>query len=186
MMRIIGWIREGDRAACGGLVVEGDPLCRSDGRAYSFEGARIDCPTKCVIAEGFQRRTLTNRRHAVIHGMKTSGGCPLISTINEFNGVVNETGAPVPTVFFRNAKGDWIGVCKRAQEESPFDEQVKLAALPIEGIPYFIETHDGRKFSGRTGAGGLLPRIETYGEDEYAIWWGDEALARMTEGQQDG
>jgi hypothetical protein len=36
-------------------------------------------------------------------------------------------------------------------------------------VPYFIETRDGRKFQGRTGTGGLLPRIDTYGEDDYTL-----------------
>jgi hypothetical protein len=59
-------------------------------------------------------------------------------------------------------------------------------APPIEGVPYFIETMDGRTFSGRVGADGLLPRIDTYGEDEYKVLWGDEALAKMNEGRQHG
>ena len=35
---------------------------------------------------------------------------------------------------------------------------------------------DGRKFSGTIGADGQLPRIDTFGEDEYAIYWGGEAI----------
>lgn len=178
-MRIIGWIREGDRAACGGQVVEGDQLCRSRGRPYSFQGAKLACAKKCTIAEGFMRRTLTNRRYAVIHGMKTSGGCPLISTLNDMDGVGNETGSPVPTTFFQNSDGAWVGACRPAAGEPPFDEQAKLEAAPIEGVPYFIETRDGRTFSGRTGPDGLLPRVDTFGEDDYTILWGDDALAKM-------
>ena len=45
-------------------------------------------------------------------------------------------------------------------------------------MPYFVETKDGRTFSGRVGEDGMLPRVETYGEDEYTVLWGDEALAR--------
>lgn len=61
-----------------------------------------------------------------------------------------------------------------------YDEQLRLVAPPIEGLPYYIETKDGRTFSGRTGPGGLLPRIETHDENEYAVLWGDEALVKMT------
>ena len=57
--------------------------------------------------------------------------------------------------------------------------QAQLAALPIEGVPYYVETKDGRTRSGRTVAGGLLPRIDSHGEDEYTVYWGDEALAKM-------
>lgn len=46
-------------------------------------------------------------------------------------------------------------------------------------VPYFIETKDGRKFSGRATADGTLPRIETYDAEEYAVYWGDDALAKM-------
>lgn len=179
-MKIIGWIREGDRAACGGLVIEGDQRCNSHGRPYAYEGARLVCTKKCTISEGFTRRTLTNGRRAVIHGTKTSGGCPLISTLNDIDGVGNETGTPVATIFFQNGRGEWIGACAPTPGQPPFDEQAHLAAAPIEGVPYFIETRDGRKFQGRTGPGGLLPRVETYGEDDYMLLWGDEALARMT------
>jgi uncharacterized Zn-binding protein involved in type VI secretion len=179
-MEIVGWIREGDRAACDGMVLEGTPFCSSHGRSYAFEGARLICQKKCVIAEGFTRRTLPNGRHAVIHGMKTSGGCPLLSTLNGRDGVGNETGAPVPTSFFLNADGRWAGVTPApAPGQRPYDEQIRLQAPQAEGVPYFVETRDGRTFSGRVGAGGLLPRIETYGEDEYTAVWGDEALARM-------
>ena len=34
-------------------------------------------------------------------------------------------------------------------------------------------------FPGRADAHGLLPRIDTDGEDEYTVYWGDEALAKM-------
>lgn len=77
------WIREGDRAACDGMVIEGDQSCTAHERAYAFEGARLICQRKCVIAEGTADRTLTHGRKAVLHGMKTSGGCPLLSSLDE-------------------------------------------------------------------------------------------------------
>lgn len=77
------WIREGDRAACDGMVIEGDQSCTSHGRAYAFEGARLICQKKCVIAEGTTRRTLTHGRKAVLHGMKTSSGCSLLSSLDD-------------------------------------------------------------------------------------------------------
>ena len=65
------------------------------------------------------------------------------------------------------------------RESGLFDEQAQLVAPPIEGVPYFIELEDGRTFSGRIGADGLLPRIETQKEEELIVYWGDEALAKM-------
>jgi uncharacterized Zn-binding protein involved in type VI secretion len=84
-MRIIGWIREGDKAACGGTVVEGLATCTGRGVPYGYQGPRMACRKRCVIAEGFARATLVNGRGRVIHGMKTSGGCPLISTLNDLD-----------------------------------------------------------------------------------------------------
>lgn len=184
-MEIIGYVRVGDEAACGGVVIEGDPICISDGRPYAFQGAKVTCAKNCVIAEGFIRSTLTNGRAQVIHGMKTSGGCPLLSTLNDRAGVSNVGGSPVPARFFVNADGHWTGVAPAPDDES-FDEQTKLQAPCAEGMPYFVQTTDGRTFSGRVGPTGLLPRIETYGEDTYEVLWGDVALARMTEDAANG
>lgn len=108
-MEIVGWIRELDKAACGGIVVEGDRTCISHGRPYSFQGAKLACKKNCVIAEGFIRSTLTNGRSQVIHGMKTSGGCPLISTLNDCDGVGNEIGEATPLSFAQDHNGGWIG-----------------------------------------------------------------------------
>lgn len=65
------------------------------------------------------------------------------------------------------------------QPTQKFDEQPQLQDEAIAGIPYLVETKDGRKLSGRAKADGILPRIETYDEEEYIVYWGDDALARM-------
>lgn len=184
-MKIIGWIREGDRAACDGLVIEGVKSCISHGRPFTFEGARLVCQKKCVIAEGFALRTLPNGHHAVIHGMKTSGGCPLLSTLNDRDGVHNDTVVPTSAGFIQNADGEWVGA-PLATDEKLYDEQTRLATPHAEGMHYLIQTNDGRKFSGRVGADGLLPRVDTLSEDEYAVLWGDEALARAAKEQANG
>lgn len=183
-MEIIGWVRAQDRAACGGIVVEGDPFVISNGIPYTFQGAKVACRKNCVIAEGYLFSTLMNGRPQVLHGMVTSGGCPLLSTLNDEDGVGNEARAEVPTSYFLNADGCWIARPPAPREEA-FDEQAKLQATRAEGMPYFVQTMDGRTFSGRVGPTGLLPRIETYGEDEYEVLWGDEALAHMSAEQAD-
>jgi uncharacterized Zn-binding protein involved in type VI secretion len=91
-MKIIGWIREGDKATCRGTVAEGLKTCTSHGVPYTYQGARMACRKNCVIVEGFARSTLPNGRSRVIHGMVTSGGCSLYSTLNDVDGVVNESG----------------------------------------------------------------------------------------------
>jgi uncharacterized Zn-binding protein involved in type VI secretion len=181
-MVIIGWVRQADRAACGGIVAEGDPFVISDGIPYTFQGAKVACRKSCVIAEGYQLSTLMNGKPQVLHGMVTSGGCPLISTLNDEDGVSNEGAVEVPISYFLNADGCWIARPPVPRNE-PFDEQARLEAPRAEGMPYLVRTMDGRTFAGRVGPTGLLPRIATYGEDEYEVLWGDEALADMSDDQ---
>ncbi|AYB62919.1 PAAR domain-containing protein [Ralstonia solanacearum] len=178
-MKLIGWIRHGDKAACGGTVAEGHATSVSHGRSLSYVGGRMACPRGCVIAEGhpsvsFYGKSLPH------HGHRTSYGCPLLSTLNDVHGW-GEGGENVPERFFLNADGEWVGAKEPALHEAPYDEQPHLIAPPIEGVPYYVVTMDGRTFSGRTAAHGLLPRIGTYGEDEYVVYWGDEVLAKMEE-----
>jgi uncharacterized Zn-binding protein involved in type VI secretion len=183
-MKIIGWIRQGDKAACGGLVAEGDPFCTGRGKPYAFQGAKMACEKTCSITQGFVRRTLTNGCAAVVHGMQTSGGCPLLSTLNDLDGVSNGGGA-VATSFFMNADGHWTGVVA-APDAPSYDEQVLVRHRRAEGLPYYIETMDGRVFSGRIGPDGLLPRVDTCGEDEYTVLWGDDALAKLIDEPANG
>ncbi|MDO8039951.1 hypothetical protein [Janthinobacterium sp. SUN137] len=62
-----------------------------------------------------------------------------------------------------------------------YDEQPQLNADGIDGVPYFVEIKDGRHLSGRATMEGILPRVETYNEEEYTVYWGDVALAKMEE-----
>lgn len=105
----------------------------------------------------------------------------MLSTLNDLDGVGNETGELIASTFFLNADGHWAGARPTPHAE-PCDEQVQLTDKYSEGLPYFIQTNDGRVFSGRIGNDGFLPRIDTFGEDEYLLLWGDEALAK-TEAQ---
>jgi hypothetical protein len=58
------------------------------------------------------------------------------------------------------------------------DEQVHATGI-AERYPYFIETADGRTFSGRIDTSGALPRVLT-GESagQFTVYWGDDALSR--------
>jgi uncharacterized Zn-binding protein involved in type VI secretion len=108
-MKIVGWIRQGDKAACGGVVIEGDATSISDGRPYAFQGARLDCNRSCTIADAEASSTLGNGRHQVIHGMTTSGGCPLYSTLNGIDGVADLGGRDTALRFVQDDKGEWLG-----------------------------------------------------------------------------
>ncbi|AXL49389.1 hypothetical protein DSC91_001185 [Paraburkholderia caffeinilytica] len=63
------------------------------------------------------------------------------------------------------------------KESGAFDEQIRaIGHGASEGYPYFIETADGRMFSGRLDRNGQLPRVYTDLQDNYNVCWGDEAL----------
>lgn len=183
-MKIIGWIRYGDKTACGGTVVEGDPTCTSYGRAYAFQGARIACRKNCVIVEGFIRSTLTNGRPQVIHGMTTSGGCPCYSTLNDIDGVGNESGEAIASTFYQSAEGEWLPKfgAEHLTEDSP-DEQVRAVDAktgePIPDLAYYIEAPDGSTYTGHTDENGLCQRVTTYQPEELTVWFGEEAEKKM-------
>lgn len=103
---------------------------------------------------------------------------------NDLDGVSN-CSSPVPTSFFLNADGRWIGAAP-ALDKHPYDEQVLLRHRRVEGLPYHIETMDGRVFSGRIGPDGLMPRVGTFCENEYTVLCGDDALAKLQEERANG
>lgn len=168
-MKIIGWIRYGDKAACGGTVIEGDQTCISHGRAYAFEGARVACQKNCVIAHGFPRSTLSNGRAQVIHGMKTSAGCPLQSTLNEIDGVGNASGAAIPETFRHGPDGEWIAVYRSVKnEDCEYDQHLILEdqdGRPLEGIPYRLFDAQGAIIEGFTTTDGKTKVIAGYPGD---------------------
>ncbi|VWD37376.1 MULTISPECIES: PAAR domain-containing protein [Burkholderia] len=51
-----------------------------------------------------------------------------------------------------------------AVKKGAFDEQVKATEHQVDGLPYYIETADGRVHFGRLDASGTLPRVYT-GDD---------------------
>ncbi|RQR49579.1 PAAR domain-containing protein [Burkholderia sp. Bp9126] len=64
-------------------------------------------------------------------------------------------------------------------KKGAYDEQVKATEHQAEGLPYYIETADGRVHFGRLDANGTLPRVYT-GDDPgaYTVHWGDDAIAK--------
>lgn len=134
-MNIIGWIRYGDATACGGTVAEGDPYCTSYGRAYAFQGARIACRQSCVITEGLQQYTLPNGRSMVTHGMVTSNGCPLLSTLNDIDGVCNDSGKEIQPAFAPDGDGRWRAIDPPPQEHGQAYDEYFIVMDEQSGTP---------------------------------------------------
>lgn len=86
-MKIIGWVRHGDKAACGGTVAEASESDLSHGKALAYQGAAMSCAGNCVISDGYPGSVLANGKAQVLDGQLTSGGCALASTLNGIDGV---------------------------------------------------------------------------------------------------
>lgn len=161
----------GDRTSHGGVVITGSPFTDVDGKAVARIGDKVTCPQK---GHGSVTTIVTGDLTAIIdgqqvarHGDKTACGAMLISS--------------QMLAYVDNGSSSGQASQKvesQTKSKSPFDEQPQLVASQMEGVPYFIETADGRTFSGKVGADGLMPRIDTDGRAEYAVYWGDEALAK--------
>jgi len=166
-MKIVGWIRQGDQAACGATVAEGDQLCISMGKAYAFEGARMDCSGTCVIAEGVASWQLTNGSNQVIHGMKTNRGCPLLSTLNDIDGIGRAGGPDVPIRFVQDDAKNWVG-----KTNEGYDQQFVLTdeqtGMPLPNRHYRL-TSNGKTIEGKTDADGKTERIASDDPAEVTI-----------------
>ncbi len=189
-------IRKGDSTSHGGTVLEGSPADICMGQPIAYIGHKVHCP-KCrgdfPIVEGVLTATFYGKGVAVA-GMKTSCGATLIAsqftdTIEWSSGASGSNAAEqsagvVGAVTAALAPGALparvaANEAVAHQATQKFDEQPQLQDDAIAGIPYLVETKDGRKLSGRATVEGMLPRIETYDEEEYTVYWGDDALAKM-------
>lgn len=166
-MNIVGWIREGDQAACGGTVAEGEPTCTHEGRPFSFQGAKMACNKNCVIAEGFAGSMLSNSRFRVLHGMKTSGGCPLLSSLNAQDGVGKASSEALPVRFVQNDSGEWAGKANEGYDQHflLLDEQT---GNPLPNR-YYRMTFKGKVIEGRSDADGKTEKVSADDPAEVSI-----------------
>lgn len=169
-------IRAGAKTAAGGTVRASNSWYTLDGVPLACDGDPVDCPAcgtegviRCVaprIPDHFNGREFALSEDLCI--CKCSPAPRLIA----------DQTVKYQVLLMEDAR-DLARQAPSAAADPIYDERPRLVAPPIEGLPYHIETGDGRRFSGRTGRDGLLPRIVTEGEGEYHVYWGDEALARM-------
>lgn len=179
-------IRLGDSTSHGGTVVSASSHMLVGGKPVARLGDKCTCPKRghnnCVIVEGDTNWTIDGIPVA-LEGHKISCGAVLICSSP--NTGREELGTPTAN-FFHPSSGvnmDHAGLTSSNTNGSEaFDEQVHLTTEPsinLECFPYYIATRDGRKYSGRADARGALPRINTEGAEEYTVYWGDEALAKL-------
>src|SRR5471030_289041 len=155
-MHIIGWIRLGDKAECGGKVIEGLDNFTIHGVPTAFQGAKMACQMNCTIFEGKENMTLPNGSKQPHHGSRTTPGyCPLISSCNDVAGFGNENGAHIPTEFIKH-NDEWV--------EAIYDEQFILRDEKqniLSEIPYTIVLYNKEKIHGTTDNNGNTERYIT-------------------------
>lgn len=153
-MRILGWIRLGDKAACGATVAEGYDHTRLDGVPYSFQGARMNCAQQCVIAEAIDFFALPNGRKVPHHGHRTSAGCPLHSTANDRCGYGVSPSHHIPAQYIPDGKGGWLPCSHDLPYDISFVVTDERTRQPIPNMPYLIVLENGRTTEGRTDSAG--------------------------------
>lgn len=160
-MRILGWIRVGDRAACGGIVAEGHDRISYDGIAYSYQDAKVHCPQACVIVEAASFYRLPNGRAVPHHGHRTSGGCPLHSTINDLCGYATDGADAVPAQFVPDGHGGWQACSHAFPYDLSFLVKDDCTGQAMPNVPYRISLNGGRFIEGRTDAQGRTEVIHS-------------------------
>lgn len=167
-MKILGWIRQGDKTACGGTVVEGIQVHLRNGLPISFQGAMISCKRKnCVIAEGRPTIRLENGKQMCHHGHTSSAGCPIYSTLNDVDGWGNSGGEDVPVRFVQDDQGDWVGKMNEGYDQHFLltDEET---GEPLANRFYRM-TCNGKVIEGKTDGAGKTEKVTSDDPAEVTI-----------------
>lgn len=165
-MKIIGWIRQDDKASCGGVVAEGSTTEKSHGKGYAFQGGAMRCDKGCTIVDGHAHARLENGKQRVTHGQSTSGGCALISTLNGIDGIGNASGACIADAFVQDAEGKPRELfLPRAASLCEFDQHIIFTdedGVLLDDVHYQLYDTRGAILAGVTGKDG---RTEIMGGD---------------------
>jgi uncharacterized Zn-binding protein involved in type VI secretion len=171
-------IRDGAKTTAGGTVKASVTWYKIDGAPVACEGDPVNCPTcgttgiiQCVMPRIPER--VNNKEIALSDDLCICRCTPVPKLIAD-----QTLKCQLLVLVPEEVAQQWSSTATPPTERRIYDEQPRLEAAPIEGVPYFVQTADGRTFCGRTGPGGLLPRVTTEGEGEYHVYWGDEALHR--------
>ncbi|MFC5475130.1 PAAR domain-containing protein [Paraherbaspirillum soli] len=186
--------RVGDPLSHGGSITKGSSNVFINGKpaAYVTSEAACSADGKQTISKG-SATVFINGKPAV--RVNDTASCGATVTSGSSNVFIGDGGSPIhpdvaayilsrqqtPMSFAELAA--LLGVVpfgmERVSAADCFDEQVHLLRSGgSAGLPFFIETADGRQFSGQLDAEGKLPRVATEGLENYDIYWGDDALAK--------
>ncbi|WP_233872434.1 PAAR domain-containing protein [Paraburkholderia adhaesiva] len=179
-------VRFGDPTTTGGKVhALHDNMC-DDGKAIALHGERATCGnckgTWPIVGTGYRMRN--DGQPVVLQGDRVLCPCGKNRVISLSKGCFYHR-IPGEEERAANAVSPANVATEPASSVAIYDEQVRAVATraSLEGYPYYIETASGDVYSGRVDSRGLLPRITTDGEDQYTVYWGDEALAQSVFGE---
>lgn len=177
----------GDSTDHGGVVVGAAGTTDTYGKRIARVGDQVTCPKKghgtTVIVTG-DATMIIDGQPAARHGDKCACGATLIagqflSTTSD-GGASNSTAASADQTVKAVAAG-YAAV--RPEVRMTYDEQTRLEVVGdtavLVGLPWFVKTLSGQTLSGRLDQSGELPRIVTTSEEDYEVFWGEDALLLM-------
>jgi uncharacterized Zn-binding protein involved in type VI secretion len=176
---------QGDKTTSNGIVVGAtDARMTQMGVPLALEGDAVWCPacktTGHILCIGPRHLNSFHGRKDALDGDLCICRCDpsprLIHSMTGMSHVLTHDELVAQGFAKHPVQTDFHG------EAGNYDEAVQLSYLgrsgSLAGLPFFIETADGRRFSGKLDATGQMPRIATDSLGAYEIFWGDDALAR--------
>lgn len=173
-------VRNGDRTTTGGFVIAVSSTIFDNGKHVAIDGDEATCGN-CKGAF----RIIGSAKRMSCHGRKiVLNGDPVLCPCGRNNVIAGDDSM----IFYEEDNTSTsLAASIDAQPPPPtvpprFDEKIKCTARAstLAGYPYYVETADGRTYSGRINDSDSLPRIDTRAAaDDYVVYWGDEAIAKQ-------
>lgn len=155
----------------GGIVQEADNRFLIEGIPVHLEGMKHFCPlcktTTTAISAGRGFLNVQGRTIIMAGDLSTCGA----QFLPQQSLVVRSSGGTSNVSSIKEQSS-------ALSNEAVFDEQIIAEFGFSEGMPYFIETSNGKTYEGTIGSDGKLPRVETEVEETYQLYLGDEALIK--------
>jgi hypothetical protein len=113
------------------------------------------CNKQCIITQGDDHTTLPNGRSRVLHGMLTSAGCQLQSSLNDIDGLENVGNQRIYSAFVPSQNGKWKSINPPEQQhDRQYDEYFILmdekTGAPARNRFYRITLSSGEIIEGYT------------------------------------
>ncbi|WP_043173966.1 PAAR domain-containing protein [Burkholderia ambifaria] len=173
-------VRDGDPTTTGGFVIAVTSTMFDNGKHVAIDGDEATCgycKGTFKIFGSAQRMSCHGRRVVL-------NGDPVLCPCGQ-----NKVMAGGDSMIFYE-EGNASSIAPATDSARPpsfppsfqYDEKIKCIARgsTLAGYPYYIETADGRTYSGCLDYSGALPRIRTMAAvGTYVVHWGDEAIAKQ-------